>query len=105
MKKDLIIVVVAAVIVVVSFIGLNFKYNKAVEEAEYWYQKYRIEKDNHNEDLKNLSEIVFDAYRNNTVLDHGYSLWFEDLEYCPDGYCAVYIEPGVTHIIKSVFVK
>ena len=101
--KKLIIVVLAVIAVVSAFVALEVRYNKAVEKADYWYQKYSAEKDNHSKDLKNLSEIVFDAYRNNTITDNGFSLWFEDFEYCSqDGYCAVYIEPGVTHIIKTV---
>ena len=98
--KKLVYVVIAAIICG-GFGILIYKNNKANAEIQYWYQKYTEEEISHTKDLKNIGTIVYDSYRNGTVHDHGWSLWFIDEEYCSsDKLCAVYVEPNTTHVIK-----
>ena len=102
-KKDVVLILIAILCVISAFAiyGLS-KYNAANERADYWYEKYYAEKHDRANEIKNISSIIYDAVRNDTVIDDGFgAVWFEDHEFCAkDKYCAVWVSGDSVRIFK-----
>lgn len=98
MKKMFLVI---AVLCIIAGVGVTInKANKANDMADYWYQKYVAEKEDHANELKSIGTIIYDAMKNDMIDDHEFALWFEDYEYCTSQYCAVYVSPDTIRVIK-----